>query len=71
MKWRLHDIRLEIENLSSIQVNDLTFDVVYFLGGDWKFLALVTGKLVREGGTDAYWLDLDSHGIHPNNLGRA
>ena len=43
--------------MSSIQVNDLTFDVLYFLG-DWKFLALITGKLVREGGTDAYWFRL-------------
>ena len=49
MKTALSDIR-QIENLSSIQVNDLIFDIVYFLGGDWKFLALVTGKLVRERG---------------------
>ena len=60
MKTALSDIRQEVENLSSIQVNDITFDIVYFLGGDWKFLALVTGMLMRgegewEGeGTEAY-----------------
>lgn len=32
MKTALSDIRQEIENLSSIQVNDLIFDIVYFLG---------------------------------------
>ena len=48
MKTALSDIRQEVENLSSIQVNYLTFNIAYFLGGDWKFLALVTGKLMRE-----------------------
>lgn len=47
MKTALSDIRQEVENLSSIQVNDIMFNIVYFLGGDWKFLALVTGKLER------------------------
>ena len=46
----LSDIHQETQNLSSIQVNALIFDIMYFLGGDWKFLALVTGKLVRERG---------------------
>ena len=49
MKTALSDVR-HIENLSSIQVNDPTFDIVYFLGGDWKLLALVTDKLMRERG---------------------
>ena len=29
MKTALSDIRLEVENLSLIQVNDITFDIVF------------------------------------------
>ena len=39
----LEDIRLEVECLKQIVVDGQTYDVVYFLGGDWKFLALCTG----------------------------
>ena len=31
------------EQLSQIQVGDTVFSIQYFLGGDWKFLACVTG----------------------------
>ena len=44
MKTALSDIRHEIESLSTIRVKDRVFRINYFLGGDWKFLALVTGK---------------------------
>ena len=43
IKNALADIRQEVQTLSSIQVNGQDFNVVYYLGGDWKFLALVTG----------------------------
>ena len=43
IKNALADIRQEVETLSSIKVNGLDFDIIYHLGGDWKFLALVTG----------------------------
>jgi len=39
----LEDIKKEVEALSSIEVNDICFSIEYFLGGDWKFLATVTG----------------------------
>jgi len=39
----LEDIRKEVEALQSITVNDIHFEIEYFLGGDWKFLATITG----------------------------
>lgn len=39
----LEDIKNEIESLSTIEVNNICFDIEYFLGGDWKFLATITG----------------------------
>ena len=39
----LEDIKTEVESLSTIEVNGISFDIVYFLGGDWKFLATITG----------------------------
>jgi hypothetical protein len=32
-----------MESLKSITINDITFDIEYYLGGDWKFLAMATG----------------------------
>ena len=43
MQACLSDIRRKMESLKSITVNDITFDIEYFLGGDWKFLAMSTG----------------------------
>ena len=43
MKTALADICKEVESLSSIEVDKKKFDIVFFLGGYWKFLALVTG----------------------------
>lgn len=37
----LEDIKAEVESLSTIEVNGICFDIVYFLGGDWKFLATI------------------------------
>ena len=39
----LADLRMEMSNLQEISVNDCTYKLEYFLGGDWKFLALVCG----------------------------
>ncbi len=39
----LADIVKEVESLTSITVNDHKFTIEYYLGGDWKFLALATG----------------------------
>ncbi len=43
LKNALKDVSTEVESLSSIVVNDTTFAIEYYLGGDWKFLAVVTG----------------------------
>ena len=39
----LEDIKNEIESLSTIEVSNICFEIQYFLGGDWKFLATITG----------------------------
>ena len=43
LKLALADIINEVEQLKEIEVEDVTFKVSYYLGGDWKFLAIVTG----------------------------
>ena len=43
MKTALADICEEVERLHSIEVDKQKFDIVFYLGGDWKFLAMVTG----------------------------
>ena len=37
----LLNLRNEMSSLQSIRVNDQSYNVEYFLGGDWKFLACV------------------------------
>ena len=39
----LSDLAQEIESLSDIQYNHEMIEIEYYLTGDWKFLALVTG----------------------------
>lgn len=39
----LKDFIAEITKLNSIQVDNYSFDIEYFLGGDWKFLAMCAG----------------------------
>ena len=43
LKNCLEDIISEVNALSTIKVNGVTFEIVYYLGGDWKFLAIATG----------------------------
>lgn len=43
MRAGLSDLLKEVESLKSITVNEQTFTIEYFLGGDWKFLAMATG----------------------------
>ena len=38
----LDDIRTEVEQLHTITVDGVSYEIIYFLGGDWKFLAIVT-----------------------------
>jgi len=39
----LADLRNEMSDLKEITVNNCTYNIEYFLGGDWKFLACVCG----------------------------
>lgn len=43
MKHGLKDIIQEPESIKQITVGDLAFDVLFYVGGDWKFLAMATG----------------------------
>ena len=43
MSNALKDIKAEVESLTSIDVSGMTFATEYFLGEDWKFLAMATG----------------------------
>ena len=46
LKTALQDIIEEISRLIQITVDDHTYSIEYYMGGDWKFLAMVTGKLI-------------------------
>lgn len=39
----LTDIISEVKELKEILVDDTTFQITYYMGGDWKFRAMVTG----------------------------
>lgn len=43
LRTTLQDIRSEVQSLNSIEVEGEKYAITYYLGGDWKFLALVTG----------------------------
>ena len=39
----LGDIHTDVESLKSIEIGEQDYEILYYLGGDWKFLALATG----------------------------
>ena len=43
LKSALEDIIQKVGDLQEIEVDGQTFQILYYLGGDWKFLAVVTG----------------------------
>ena len=43
LKIELRDIVNEVNTLKNITVDDVSYKIEWFLGDDWKFLALVTG----------------------------
>ena len=43
LKAALRNIASDVESLLTIDVNGMTFELEYYLGRDWKFLALVMG----------------------------
>ena len=44
LKLALQDIIEEVSALKTLMIDGKKYAIEYFLGGDWKFLALVTGK---------------------------
>lgn len=45
LKLALKDVIHEVTELKMITVGKKKYSIEYYLGGDWKFLAMVTGKL--------------------------
>ena len=43
MKLCLRDVVNEVSSLTSLTVGKNTYEVRFYLGGDWKFLAMITG----------------------------
>ena len=43
LKLALEEIIKEVEHLDAIDVNGVSYTIEYFMGDDWKFLAMVTG----------------------------
>ena len=43
LKLALSDIIDEVEHLKEIEIEGVTVSITYYLGGDWKFLAVVMG----------------------------
>ena len=43
LKKALEDVIKDVERLQQIKVGDMIFNIEYFMGGDWKFLASITG----------------------------
>ena len=39
----LQNIRNKVPSLTTIDVVDSSYNIVYYVGGDWKFLAMCTG----------------------------
>ena len=44
MKNALGDVIDQVERLKFVTVNEQKYNVKFYLGGDWKFLAMATGK---------------------------
>ena len=43
LKLCLQDIIRDVKQLTRISIGEIEFEIMYFLGGDWKFLAMITG----------------------------
>ena len=43
LKLCLQDTIRDVKQLTRISVGEIEFEIMYFLGGDWKFLAMITG----------------------------
>ena len=54
----LRDLRNEMQSLTNITVNNRTYNIECFLGGDWKFLACVCGLGVANPGLRLYLVEV-------------
>ena len=43
LKPALQDIIMDVQTVTSLTINETTYSIEYYLGGNWKFLAMVTG----------------------------
>ena len=60
----LEDIRAEIEQLKSLKVGDVEYSVEFFLGADWKFLALCVGIEAANAKYSCIWCVCPSEDRH-------
>ena len=60
----LSDIRSEVESLKTITVNEDEYQIEYFLGADWKFLAMCTGIEAANAKYSCVWCKCPSHRRH-------
>ena len=43
LRQSLADLKTEMAQLKEVKVNNVNYNIEYFLGGDWKYLACVCG----------------------------
>ena len=60
----LEDIQDEIKQLKSITVNDVVYTIEFFLGADWKFLALCVGIEAANAKYSCIWCTCPSESRH-------
>ena len=53
LKKALEDVVKDVLEFKCIEVDGTSYDIVYYLGGNWKFLAIVTGKYHYENKTQS------------------
>lgn len=51
----LGDLRNEVEQLTSICIENVCYEIEWFLGGDWKFLACICGLGAAHAKTPCIW----------------
>ena len=60
-----------METLTEIEVNDTRFAIMYYLGGDWKLLAMATGidsaaSMLAFGANAPYLKDMIQPSVGPS-----
>jgi len=62
LKTGMQDIAKEVNELKAIELDGESYGVELFLGGDWKFLALVCGLKAANADFSCIWCKCHAHG---------